>query len=491
MLVAGDGRDGFGQLGEAAARHGLAAPTWAPLHRHAVDDSKSFFVLDREACILCGRCTTACDDVQRIGAISLVGRGHAERVGVFGDGLMASSICTSCGQCVATCPTGALRPKEAPARIERRVETTCPYCGVGCGIVNAVRDDGRLAVMADDVPANRSERGHALREGPVRDGLPPREGPRRPPDGPAGRPLGAGLLGRGPRRRGGRARAPPRALRGARLRQGDQRGRLPHPEALPRGDEHEQRGSLHAPLPLALGRGDAHVDGLRRHLELVRRLRGGRLPHDRGGGREREPPRDRDPLPPRPRAGGADRRGQSEADRALRLRPRLDPPAPGDRRRPLQRDGAGHPDRRPLGRGVRAGPHRGVRRLAGRGGALHAGARRGDHRRAGRRHRAGGPLVRAAALRRILPHLGHGHHPAHERDRERPRAPEPGARRRPARKAGERHLAAPRPEQRPGLRRRGVHPDEPPGLPELRRTRRSRSSSAPGASGRRPSPASS
>jgi formate dehydrogenase alpha subunit len=72
---------------------------------------------------------------------------------------MASSVCTSCGQCVATCPTGALRPKEAPARIERRVETTCPYCGVGCGISVAVRDDARLAVMADDVPANRSSLG--------------------------------------------------------------------------------------------------------------------------------------------------------------------------------------------------------------------------------------------------------------------------------------------------------------------------------------------
>src|SRR5262249_8017384 len=112
-----------------------------------------------EACILCGRCTTACDDVQRIGAISLVGRGHAERVGVSGDGLMASSICTSCGQCVATCPTGALRPKEAPARIERRVETTCPDGGVGCGIVSAVREDGRLALMADDVPANGASQG--------------------------------------------------------------------------------------------------------------------------------------------------------------------------------------------------------------------------------------------------------------------------------------------------------------------------------------------
>jgi formate dehydrogenase alpha subunit len=60
---------------------------------------------------------------------------------------------------VATCPTGALRPKEAPAEIAGRVETTCPYCGVGCGIVLGVRADRRLALMTDDVPGNRSSRG--------------------------------------------------------------------------------------------------------------------------------------------------------------------------------------------------------------------------------------------------------------------------------------------------------------------------------------------
>ncbi|HXH82576.1 MAG TPA: formate dehydrogenase subunit alpha [Candidatus Tectomicrobia bacterium] len=153
-------RHDFGQATDAAARHGVR-PSWAPLHHHAVDATKSFFVLDRDACILCGRCTTACDDVQQIGAIALLGRGHATRVGVFGDGTMASSVCTSCGQCVATCPTGALRPKEAPAPVLRRVETTCPYCGVGCGIEVAVRngDGERLAMMADDVPGNRSSLG--------------------------------------------------------------------------------------------------------------------------------------------------------------------------------------------------------------------------------------------------------------------------------------------------------------------------------------------
>ena len=60
---------------------------------------------------------------------------------------------------MATCPTGALRPKEEPSPIVRQVETTCPYCGVGCGITLRVRADERLSIMADDVPANSSSRG--------------------------------------------------------------------------------------------------------------------------------------------------------------------------------------------------------------------------------------------------------------------------------------------------------------------------------------------
>ncbi|MGH7392229.1 MAG: formate dehydrogenase subunit alpha [Candidatus Rokuibacteriota bacterium] len=159
MLTPGPDREGFAQVGDACARHGIERPSAAALHRFDVDASKSFFVLDREACILCGRCTVACDDVQRIGAIAMLGRGHRMKVGVAGDAPLAASVCTSCGQCVATCPTGALRPKEERAPVVRRVETTCPYCGVGCGIVARVTAAGRLAMMADDVPANGSSLG--------------------------------------------------------------------------------------------------------------------------------------------------------------------------------------------------------------------------------------------------------------------------------------------------------------------------------------------
>ncbi|MCK6563994.1 MAG: molybdopterin-dependent oxidoreductase, partial [Dehalococcoidia bacterium] len=40
----------------------------------------------------------------------------------------------------------------------RRVPTTCPYCGVGCGIVLNVDDSGRIAWVDDD-PANLSSMG--------------------------------------------------------------------------------------------------------------------------------------------------------------------------------------------------------------------------------------------------------------------------------------------------------------------------------------------
>lgn len=149
---------GFGQLGEACERHGVER-RWPPLHRFEVDESKSFFLLDRDACILCGRCTHACGEVQRIGAIAMAGRGDGMRVATFADLPLGTSTCTSCGQCVATCPTGALRPRESAPPAAAHVETTCPYCGVGCGVRLAVGSGGRLATFADDTPANASSEG--------------------------------------------------------------------------------------------------------------------------------------------------------------------------------------------------------------------------------------------------------------------------------------------------------------------------------------------
>src|SRR4029450_10549181 len=83
MLTPSADRDGLGEAGGAAANHALRSPGHPAHQRFETDASKSFFVLDREACILCGRCTVACGDVQHIGAISLPALGHDARVAVF------------------------------------------------------------------------------------------------------------------------------------------------------------------------------------------------------------------------------------------------------------------------------------------------------------------------------------------------------------------------------------------------------------------------
>jgi formate dehydrogenase alpha subunit len=124
----------------------------------SVDTSNPFFVLDMQQCILCARCVTACDEVQHIGAISLLGRGSAMKVGTFADQPLRESICTSCGSCFAACPTGAIYPKKVRPEPVKRVDTTCPYCGVGCGVKLDVTSED-LIMRSDDAPRNASSQG--------------------------------------------------------------------------------------------------------------------------------------------------------------------------------------------------------------------------------------------------------------------------------------------------------------------------------------------
>lgn len=110
-----------------------------------VDTSNPFFELDRNRCILCARCTRTCNEITCVGAIDLAYRGYQMKVATFGDGLLLDSICKSCGECVAHCPTGALSPKEA-RQATREVLTTCPYCGVGCQMYLGIRGKQVISV---------------------------------------------------------------------------------------------------------------------------------------------------------------------------------------------------------------------------------------------------------------------------------------------------------------------------------------------------------
>jgi predicted molibdopterin-dependent oxidoreductase YjgC len=135
-------------LGMTTVRLPKKSPTFE------IDSSNPFFSLDRNKCILCARCTRTCNEITCVGAINMANRGYSMKVATFGDGLLFDSTCQSCGECVAHCPVGALSPRMSlPAA--REVETTCPYCGVGCQMILGVRNDKIVSVRGNpEGPSN-------------------------------------------------------------------------------------------------------------------------------------------------------------------------------------------------------------------------------------------------------------------------------------------------------------------------------------------------
>jgi CRP-like cAMP-binding protein/Fe-S-cluster-containing hydrogenase component 2 len=100
------------ELETMAAAAGMAAPRYARrLSPRGRDDSSLSIAVDHEACILCDRCVRGCDEVKKNLVIGRSGRGYTAHVGFDLDAPMGSSTCVSCGECMVSCPTGALTNK--------------------------------------------------------------------------------------------------------------------------------------------------------------------------------------------------------------------------------------------------------------------------------------------------------------------------------------------------------------------------------------------
>ncbi len=113
-----------------------------------VDRSNPFFEYDPNKCIVCGICVRTCDEIVGLGVLDFVNRGYRTVIGTFGNKPFIDSVCESCGECVVRCPVSALAPKQAelPAR---EVQTTCVYCGVGCGIYLGVKGNRVVSARGD------------------------------------------------------------------------------------------------------------------------------------------------------------------------------------------------------------------------------------------------------------------------------------------------------------------------------------------------------
>jgi iron-only hydrogenase group A len=80
--------------------------------KYEVDRSSAAVVRDINKCILCKRCVRTCIDLQEVGVLEAINRGHETRIGTFLDKPLADVICINCGQCINRCPTAALRAND-------------------------------------------------------------------------------------------------------------------------------------------------------------------------------------------------------------------------------------------------------------------------------------------------------------------------------------------------------------------------------------------
>lgn len=102
-------------------------------------DPNPFILRDYDNCISCYRCVRVCAEQEGDFAINIVNRGFQTQISTEFNNTLKESSCTFCGQCVQTCPTGALGDKKAlrAADLPEPVEKTrsvCTYCGVGCSV---------------------------------------------------------------------------------------------------------------------------------------------------------------------------------------------------------------------------------------------------------------------------------------------------------------------------------------------------------------------
>ena len=122
----------------------------------ATDVSHPAMAVNLDACIQCNRCVRACREEQVNDVIGYAKRGsHSEIVFDLGDA-MGDSTCVACGECVQACPTGALMPKSQIGSqvVDKKVDSVCPFCGVGCLLTYNVKDNKIVSVDGRDGPAN-------------------------------------------------------------------------------------------------------------------------------------------------------------------------------------------------------------------------------------------------------------------------------------------------------------------------------------------------
>ena len=351
--------------------------------RWSGDSSHPAMSVNLDACIQCGLCVRACREVQVNDVIGMAYRSHEAKIVFDFDDPMGKSTCVACGECVQACPTGALMPSvmldENQTRVtyaDKKVNSLCPFCGVGCQVTYQVKDEKVIYAEGRDGPANHNRlcvkgrfgfdyihHPHRLTKPLVR--LPNAKKDANDQVDPANPfthfreasweealDIAAKGLVKISRRKGRQG------ARRLRLRQGLERRGVPVPEAGAHRVRLQQCRSLHAAVPRFIGGGADGRAELGRGVGAVCRRHGCRSHHRDRRQPDREPSGRGDLYQERGQARRqADRDGSAPADAVA---PRLHAFAvqAWQRRRDAERDAAYHHHRRTDRPAIYRGLHR-------------------------------------------------------------------------------------------------------------------------------------
>jgi len=154
-----DERQQHGELSTCASQMGVSVrPALREIRREQpkADLSHPAMAVNLDACIQCNRCVRACREEQVNDVIGYAMRGAHSAIVFDLEDPMGDSSCVACGECVQACPTGALMPKSQIGSqvVDKKVDSVCPFCGVGCLLTYNVKDNKIVSVDGRDGPAN-------------------------------------------------------------------------------------------------------------------------------------------------------------------------------------------------------------------------------------------------------------------------------------------------------------------------------------------------